>query len=155
VARRRARTLAPIWLTAEQVAPNPVNMDAPPRKKKPGTPERDFQKSVVQYLETQFGRRILVAAVVNEAPAKSKNGDAQARYYDSRRKAGVKKGFPDLLAFLQHPLCLLMEAKAKKGTTSGDQDKIHAHLRELGWEVHVIKTLDDVQTILRAHNLIR
>jgi len=143
------------WLTEEQVKPLQVDMNAKPKRKKAGTPERDFQMVAVEYLEMQFRDRIVVAAVVNEAPPKSKNPGSRARFFESRRKAGVKQGFPDLVVFMQFPICFLFEAKSKVGAVRDEQQAMHDKLRALGWEVHVVRTLEDIQAALRAHNLIR
>jgi hypothetical protein len=145
-----------IMITAAGRNPTWVGEPPPGRKlgKKPGTPERDYQMTQVDYLERQFPHWV-VAAVVNEAAAKSKNPISMARYYDKRRKAGVKEGFPDIVCYGPYPLCILIENKSLTGDVRQNQKELHDKLGRLGWEVHVSRTLDDLQAMLRKRGLLR
>lgn len=142
------------FLTEEEVRPNVVDLDAKPRKKKPGRPEHEYQVTQVDYMRTQFPSWIAIA-VPNEAQSTAMSEGAARKWRKDREDAGVLTGAPDVFYFGPFPTCVICENKSLKGPVRDSQKAIHAKLAALGWEVHVSRTLDDLQAYLRRRGLIR
>lgn len=121
---------------------------AEPKAKKRGNPERDIQKAIVAFVE-RCAPDVFIAASVNEAPADSSDPDKRARFYASRRKAGVRPGWPDLTC-LWTGGALLLEVKAPGGRLSDAQRELHPRLAAMGWPVAVVRSVEDAEAALRA-----
>lgn len=114
--------------------------DARPKEKRQN-PEREAQRAVKKWLETQFPGCI-VAAVENERKADSADPNSRARFAAARRKSGVVTGFPDLTVWLPNGRVVLIEMKSKTGRLSEDQKVVHGHLRSLGHIVMVARCVE-------------
>jgi len=154
-----ARRGAARWLTAEQVAPNLIviggqEIGEKKPKRKLGKPEHNYQVSQIEYLRIQFPRWVIFS-VPNEAMSSSKNHNATRKWQQEREDAGRLTGIMDVVCLGPFPTAVLIENKSKDGWVRPDQKAIHKQLRELGWEVHVSRSLDDLQAHLRQRGLIR
>lgn len=126
--------------------------DAQPR----GTPERDAQKAVVAWLRAVLPPGSLVWATVNESPAQSRDPHARARFYASRRAAGVVTGWPDVGMIVPGPRTVMVEMKApgySPSDVSEEQRRVHAGLRALGIPVGICTGIDDVRAFLLSRGV--
>lgn len=75
----------------------------------------------------------------------------------ARLKAmGMLKGAPDILilgTLNETPWTGFAEVKTLKGHVTSEQRKVHERLREMGFPVSVIRSLDDVRDFIAEHNL--
>lgn len=117
---------------------------AAPAKKR-GNPERDAQTAVVAWLRKAG---CIVAASVNEAPADAVDPDRRARFYASRARAGVLKGWPDLTVIAPGGRVFWVEMKSAKGRTTAAQDALHADMRSRGCVVLVARDIWGLQAEL-------
>ena len=117
---------------------------------KRGSPERQAQCSVVEFLEMSLPAGSIVAAVKNEHGAKGKTEGQRKRFGAKRREEGVKAGFPDLVLCLPGPRVVFIEMKApKSGVLSDAQRARHAELRALGFDVAVARSIETAKAALR------
>jgi hypothetical protein len=113
-------------------------------------PEFKVQVAIVKYLRLVMPNAI-VQHCVNEV---NKRGTAGMLQATRNKSAGVFTGFPDLVVFLgadQGPFFL--EVKSKTGTTSEGQKIAHQMLRNLGYGVAVVKSIDDVREFLNNEGI--
>ena len=54
----------------------------------------------------------------------------------------------DLIVICEYPRILLVECKTKTGKLSPEQQAIFAHVRCLGWEPHIVRSMDDWQVLI-------
>lgn len=106
-------------------------------------PEQELQKSCVIWLEVQ---RKLGRLTYFHVP----NGG-----YRSKREAwalklmGVRAGIPDLVIGLPKGRLIFVELKADKGRVSEIQKEIHAELGTYGFDVHTVKSLEELMNIFK------
>ena len=74
-------------------------------------------------------------------------GNRNPREGNKLKAMGTIPGIPDLI--LIHPLTAF-ELKTSTGILSTDQKKIHAKWRDKGIDVHVIRSLDEFQRIVKS-----
>lgn len=69
------------------------------------------------------------------------------------RRLGVKPGVPDLLLPIERHGYngLAIEMKTATGTTTPDQDRWLATLRENGWEIHVCRSAEESRQAIIAY----
>ena len=73
------------------------------------------------------------------------------------KRAGMQSGFPDLTLFLRDQKTVFIELKTKNGSVSANQKLLHDRLRDVGFDVHVIRAatgggaIDAVKDILELH----
>lgn len=68
-------------------------------------------------------------------------------YSRTDKKTTQAKGVPDFLCCVNGtPLAL--EAKFAKGRTTEEQESTMAHMRKNGWQCHVVRSVEEVKTIL-------
>lgn len=77
-------------------------------------------------------------------------------YFDMARKCFrkhtspyVRNGIPDLLA-LKRGRTIWFEVKSKKGILSEAQKDFHKLLEKAGEEFHVVRSVEDVETVLKG-----
>lgn len=114
--------------------------------KRRATPERDQQRAVVAWLRKAG---CIVAASVNEAPADASDPDRRARFYASRAKAGVQKGWVDLTVITPRGQVWFLEMKSAKGKPTAAQAELHAEMRARGCIVIVGRDVWSVQDAMR------
>jgi hypothetical protein len=129
-------------IRARQAAPKPPS--------KRGSPERDFQRTAIQWLRLVLPPGSMVAASVNEQRGSGRTDEERMRYGAARKRSGVVSGWPDLTAVVANGPVVFIELKAPKGTLSASQIDVHARLRSAGHIVIVAKSLDDLRAGLRA-----
>jgi hypothetical protein len=118
---------------------------------KRGTPERDAQKAVVAWLRKAG---CIVAASVNEAPANSSSPVKRARFYASRSKAGVLKGWPDLTVITPAGRVLWIEMKSATGKPTAAQTELHAEMRARGCVVIVARDIWSAQQAIEEAGIV-
>ena len=90
--------------------------------------------------------------VVHHSP---NEGRHKVQYRAKQKRLGVQPGWPDLEVFIPRELwkspadCtpIFLEVKTAKGRTSQNQRRVHKHLREAGAEVHIVRSIEDVQAV--------
>lgn len=108
---------------------------------KPNQSESSLQAECVRYMRNDL--RVFYGTFFS-IPNEGKRGVVNA----SRMLAqGLLAGMPDL-AWLTDGTIVFFELKAKGGTTSPKQKLIHKNLKALGYDVHVVKTLDEFKKIV-------
>lgn len=108
--------------------------------------EETLQRQIVEYLRLTSRGRYRVFAV----PA----GGHMTPVMGARRKrAGAVAGVPDLLLECQGGQVIEMEVKTSKGRLSKAQVEWRRESHRLGIAYHVVRSLGDVEAVLRVHNL--
>jgi hypothetical protein len=103
--------------------------------------ESSIQKAIVAYLR---GRGFFAFAIYNgSSPTILKNGDFRFRKLPVDRIRGV----PDVLA-LKRNRAIFFEVKSLKGRLSKEQKEVHARLFKEGFEVYVVRSVQDVCNIV-------
>ena len=112
--------------------------------------EGPIQRSVVEYL-----RQALPMAVVHHCKNEiNKRGANIALELHRAKLAGAVKGFPDIIVLpfsVMGPI--FFEVKAPGNYPDPDQRALHGVLRELGYPVAVVRSIDDVRTALTEWNV--
>lgn len=68
------------------------------------------------------------------------------------KKMGMVPGMPDLCVILKgHAQPVFMEVKNESGKTSKQQIMIHSILFKLGFVVHVVRSIEDVEKVLKKY----
>jgi hypothetical protein len=118
-----------------------------PKRRQAATPERDLQGAVVKWAR-MVG--CMISATVNEQRSISTDPNEQARFYQSRKRAGVVKGWPDLTLCTPEGRVAFVELKAARGRLSQAQIDVHAWLRTHGHVVLVARSVDELADGLAA-----
>lgn len=75
-------------------------------------------------------------------------GSRDVREGAQLKHQGVLAGWPDVGVILPGGTCIWLEFKSRKGRLSTQQKAVHDHLRALGAEVAVCRTLEDIEAFL-------
>lgn len=113
-------------------------------------PEFKIQVAIVKWLREAMPQAIIQHSV-NEVSKRGQKGMLQAT---RQRSAGVFKGFPDLVVFQgvdEGPFFL--EVKSKTGRVQPAQEDCHGMLRNLGYPVAVVRSVEDVRAFLDAEGI--
>ena len=106
-------------------------------KRKNGSPEHDIQVIIVDHLEGMETVPLFSATV----------GGVRVAMHTALRmkRAGYKKGIPDLLIFEPRKgfVGLALEVKTPTGRASDHQKEWQTRLREKGWKAEICKGLND------------
>lgn len=70
------------------------------------------------------------------------------------KAAGLTKGEPDLRIYMDGGKLGMIELKAKRGTVSPEQKERHAVLRDLGFDVRVVKASCPTEAIQKVNEII-
>lgn len=115
------------------------------RKQHCDTVEHTIQKVCVQWFDLQYPGLLIYAIP---------NGGKRSKAEAGRLKAeGVRAGVPDLylaVVTLNHP-GLYIETKTTTGTPSDEQLIAHAYLRGQGYQVELVRSLEQFQAIVREY----
>ena len=105
--------------------------------------EADHQIAVVQMLKREG---ILFQA--------DQSGMFAAKRTAAKAKLnGMQSGFPDLNIYL-HGRVLMIEMKRWKGVTSKEQKDRHIELRELGYQVEIVKERTPADAVARVKEIL-
>lgn len=102
--------------------------------------ESKIQAEIVKFLQA---KKYLFASIPNEAAGK----DAAIRM-SKMKTLGLRSGAPDLLVFLDGGRLLCLEVKTEKGFQSPAQKHFEEKLNELKFEYYVVRSVEDVRSIL-------
>jgi hypothetical protein len=110
-------------------------------------PEEQLQRSVVDLLQVYTNRGLL-------AFCHCPNGERRDRATAGRLKAmGTTPGVPDLLIWLPGGGHFQVELKAGSGKLSAHQSAWISRMTDMGVAVHVIRSLDGLEALLRAEGV--
>lgn len=106
--------------------------------KAPKPTERQIQRSIIQWCRTQ---RVLCFHIPNA-------GKRTRNHNIALLKDGMLAGVPDLAILLPNRKLLWVEVKNHRGTLEDSQKAVHAMMGNLGHEVHVVRSLVEVQALM-------
>jgi len=109
-------------------------------------PEDALQRSIVEYLDWSLPATAICFAVPN-------GGKRHRREAARLQGLGVKAGIPDLCV-ISAGTVLFFEVKAARGTLSFDQRERIQKLEYCGASVYVVRSVEQVETILRQHRVL-
>lgn len=114
-------------------------------------PEQKLQKAIARFL----------TAAVPPPPAGpfwfapdagvQAGGQHAARIGGIRKAMGVKAGMADIIVLCRRPFCI--ELKSETGRTSAEQKAVAADLALLGINTHVVRSIDQLVTVLQAEGV--
>jgi hypothetical protein len=109
--------------------------------------EERLHRAVVDLLRIYENRGLLAFCHVS-------NGEWRHKATGGRLKAmGVRAGVPDLLIWADGGHCFGVELKAGTGKLSPAQTFWHATLETLGHRVYVVRSLDEMEAVLRTEGV--
>ena len=110
-------------------------------------PEEQLHRAVVRLLQVYQSRGLLTFCHVP-------NGERRDRATAGRLKAmGTTPGVPDLLVWLPGGGHFQVELKAGNGRLSAHQSAWISRMTDMGVAVHVIRSLDGLEELLRAEGV--
>lgn len=120
---------------------------APRTRKKPSSPEHDFQVAAIQWFRLQYPelRDVLFAVP---------NGSVRDKITGARLKAeGVTPGVSDLLLLKPNRFygCLAIEMKTPKGRQSDSQKEWQKHIEAQGNKYVVCHDMDEFQAEVKNY----
>lgn len=107
-------------------------------KKRKAQPEQALQMACTQWLEIQRRQRKLTYFAVPNGGYRRKMEAWMLQ------KTGTRAGIPDMVIAWLPAKILFVELKALHGHLTPIQKEVHEELRFFGFEVFVIKALDDL-----------
>lgn len=111
-------------------------------------PEFKVQLAILKWLRMTMPRA-MIQHCVNET---NKGGKAGLIRGSQSKMAGRMPGFPDLIIMPDADIGpFFLEVKAPKGRVSESQKLVHDMLRNRGYVVGVVKSIDDVRDLLSAN----
>jgi hypothetical protein len=121
----------------------------PPKRRRPGTPEADFQRSLVRDL-----RAILLPPyVLHHSANEVRRGRREGRIAQGIAEGmGVHPGFSDLI-LLSAKQTVFLELKSATGALSDAQAEFRDFVKGQGHGWALIRTLDDALAALRAFGI--
>lgn len=117
---------------------------------KRAAPERKVQIAIVKWL-----RVVMPDAIIQQTRNEThKRGKAGQIAGGMNKAAGAYTGFPDLIVLpFANIGAFFLEVKAEGGRTSDAQKECHIRLRNLGYPVAVVRSIDDVREFLGDHGI--
>jgi hypothetical protein len=110
--------------------------------------EGPLQVSIVQYARAVLPHGWIVKHTANKPRSKFQGA--------REKRMGAKAGWPDvdIIGPADFPPCLwLLEVKPEHGRLSEEQAACHDQLKDLGHNVRVVRSIDDVRRAFRDWNL--
>jgi len=111
-------------------------------------PEAKIQIAIIKWLRAVMPK-VMIQHCKNEH---YKRGTAGKIAGSMNKAAGVMSGFPDLIC-LTYAGAFFLEVKTPKGRVSPVQSQVHDMLRERGFSVGVVRSIDDVRDFLKAEGI--
>lgn len=100
-----------------------------------GATEAKIQKAFVQSFDLLATPEVFLFSVPNERHSSPQN-------MAHLKAMGLRPGCPDVWVIWRGGGCAL-EFKSLRGTVSDAQKAVHARLREIGWSVVVVRSVDE------------
>lgn len=138
--RRITRAEARLSFTSQHptLANEPVKVRA-----KRTNPEADIQAAIVRFIRMQYPSIMISASLAGTA---LKGGMVAMQ---RAKKAGLLVGLPDLCLICDYSTVIFLEVKSAKGVLSDAQKNVHYELKRMGHKVEVVRSVEDVQHILK------
>lgn len=113
-------------------------------------PELKVQISIIKWLRAVMPG-VIVQHCVNEHGKRGKAGMIAAM---RNKSAGMMPGFPDLIVLPYATTGpFFLEVKAAKGRVSPTQTHVHDLLRNRGYKVAVVRSVEDTREFLQANHI--
>lgn len=136
--------------------PNIAKANKKPKVYIPDPLEEEIHLAIAEYLDTVIKRpsRWHTIEVSNQA-----SGWQAINRQKKLKKKGVRTGYPDIeiqwrSKLFENTKLIFMEVKSKSGTLSEKQKEVHQELREDGHQVFVVRSVDEVKSILKELGVI-
>lgn len=112
--------------------------------------EHAVQVSIIKWL-----RAVMPKCIIHHSRNEhGKAGKAGMLAAQRQKAAGVMTGFPDLLCLPYANVGpFFLEVKTKTGRVSAAQEQVHLMLKERGYPVAVVRSVDDVRAFLQAEGI--
>lgn len=108
-------------------------------------PEQILQKACVVWLELQRRMGRLNYYHVPNGTYRSK------KMAWIMKQQGLRAGVPDLVLLFPGGRTIFVELKSRYGKPSPAQKEFHEELRLMGFEVHIVKTLDELMNVYHEY----
>lgn len=115
-----------------------------PARVKRNNPEREFHRSVAQYLDIILTRDTYWTTIGHGGGGKVRGAILHGM--------GMKPGVPDIM-LVRGGMVFFLELKAKRGVVSPDQIVCHDMIMRAGGRVKTCKTIESVTAALREWNI--
>ena len=79
------------------------------------------------------------------------NDTSDVRELMRKKSTGLKAGVSDLIVLMPNK-CMFVEVKTETGNQSDKQKEFQSIVENLGFEYHLVRSLDDFKTIIRSVN---
>lgn len=113
-------------------------------------PEHKIQVAIIKWLRAVMPK-CMIQHCRNEHGKAGKAGMLAAQ---RQKAAGVMSGFPDLICLPYANVGpFFLEVKTKTGRVSVAQEQVHNMLRERGYKIAVVRSVDDVRDFLKAEGI--
>ena len=113
-------------------------------------PEHKVQVQIIKWLRDTMPKCI-IQHCRNEH---GKAGVAGMRAAQRQKAAGVMSGFPDLICLPDASVGpFFLEVKAPRGSATSVQKQVHKMLRDQGYPVAVVKSIEDVRDFLTTEGI--
>lgn len=113
-------------------------------------PEAKIQIAIIKWL-----RHVMPMCMIQHC--RNEHGKAGMKGMiaaQSQKSAGVMPGFPDLICLPYANVGpFFLEVKSKTGRVSPVQAQVHEMLRDRGYKVAVVRSVDDVRAFLSAEGI--
>lgn len=119
--------------------------------------EYEIQEQICQWAAWQHPDTVL-AAIPNSSPyaqilidavGKKKAIEIISRIVKRLKRIGLCPGFTDLIWLYSNNRSALFEVKSKGGKIEDSQKELHPKIRRLGHEVHIVRSLEDFQVVVK------
>lgn len=107
--------------------------------------ERNLQRAILDYLD----RLNIFAVHVPNGAVLAGGAEQRSRQMHALKQAGFRPGFPDLMLFSKNGSIAFLEVKIEGGRMQDSQKDMHALLRGRGQSVAVVRSVSDVQDVLK------
>ena len=107
--------------------------------------ESKIQSAIVSYIRNVV-KDCMVIAIPNGA-RRTPSG------YAANAVAGLTPGAPDLVVVLPEGRVLWLEVKAPKGRVSENQVFVHERMNDLGHTIHIVRSIEEVRSIMDNLNI--
>jgi hypothetical protein len=108
--------------------------------------EEALHRSIVHYLRATLPHGWIVQHTANRPRSKVAGG--------IEKSLGAVKGWPDIAIYgnesggTPYATAFFMEVKTAKGRLSPEQREVHDRLKDIGFDVAVVRSIDDVRAVV-------
>ena len=105
--------------------------------------EAKIQVQIIKLLQSE---KIYFFAVNNEAHGRNAKQQMQLM------SMGLRPGVSDLIVFPNYGNIIFVEVKTPTGKQSDSQKRFQARVEALGFQYHIVRSVDDVRNVIANYN---